>query len=492
MPESFDTAVILAPGREVLDIFTEYVTACRALGYHHHDLTRLHEWYETEDGLELRTIDAEQRALTAAAQAGADALRLQDKQTRLVGDGWQGSAAMSARDHLARHHVAAEQTVAALHTAAATLSRLREALCEALTRKAAATVEIEGRRAAQRADWLVAARTVAAGVAGDRSAASEVIDQEVRPFVANDIGGDWVTAMRSATAAVADAYADAVAALRSGPMPLFLRLEPIPVASAPAVESVPRSEPRIEPRSEPRFEQTVPAGYTPVESAWPTTPSAAPPSMPAAAPAPPAMPTAPPAVPPVPAAAVSVPEAAMTAPPLPAAGQPSGLPGVGGAVDPGLGAGLNSGVGSGLAGAGQQLADLFSGLVGAAAEGMPDLDAPDPADEFDGPDDPDGLDDTDDRDDTDGDPDDPDEEENPAEEPTDEDAVEPEADDLEVADETPNDEAAAELAEVAAPPEQPPAPIAPPAPVTDAAPLAQPAGETPCEIAADELPQVGS
>lgn len=484
MHENFDAAVILAPGHEILDIFTEYVTACRVLGYHHHDLTRLHEWYDTEDGLELRTIEAEQRALTTAAQAGEDALRLQDKQLRLVGDGWRGSAAISARDHLARHQVAAEQSVAALHTAAATLSRLREALCEALTRKAAATVEIEGRRAGQRAEWLAAARTVAAGVAGDRSAASEVIDQEVRPFVANDIGGDWVAAMRSATAAVADAYADAVTALRSGPIPLFLRLDPIAVGSAPPVESVPRFEPRFEP--------TVPAGYTPIESAWPTQPSHEPstqPSpVPSAASAPTAMPAPASAAAPPPATGVPVPEAPMAAPPLPVAGQSSSLPGLGGAVDPGLGAGLNSGVNSRLAGAGQQLADLFSGLIGSAAEGMPALDAPgalDPDDGFDGPDD---VDDTDDLADTD---EDPDEEENPDEKSTDEKSTDEEAAEPEVADEAP-DEAPAELAEVAAPSEQAPEPLAPPAPVTDAVPLAQPAGETPCEIAADELPQVGS
>lgn len=90
MPETFDTATILAPGREILDIFTEYVAACRVLGHHHHDLTRLHEWYDTEDGLDLRAIEGDQRALTAAAQAGEQTLRLQDKQSRLVDDGWQG------------------------------------------------------------------------------------------------------------------------------------------------------------------------------------------------------------------------------------------------------------------------------------------------------------------------------------------------------------------------------------------------------------------
>ncbi|AKS36789.1 hypothetical protein AFA91_31115 [Mycolicibacterium goodii] len=462
-----DAAVILAPGREILDVFTEYVTACRVLGYGHRDLTRLHEWYDTEDGVDLRALDAEQRALTAAAQAAEQALRLQDKQSRLADDGWQGSAAMSAREHLARHHAAAEQTVAALHTAAAALDRLREALCEALTRKSAVTVEIEGRHAAQRAGWLAAARTVATGVAGDRSAASELIDQEVRPFVAGGIAGDWVAAMRSTTAAVTDAYADAVAALRAAPTPVFGHV-------AFGDSGVPA--PVVEPR--PTFERTVPAGHVAADTSWPAPPPAAQ-VMPAAQ-VTPAAPVTPPAQVTPPAPAAELPPAPAVSP-LPAAGQSLGLPGMPGMADPA------AGLGSGLAGAGQQLADLFSGLVGSAAEGIPDADALDavPDDDVDDPeiaDEPDGSDDPED-----------DVEENPEEDP--EEPVEPvepvEGAAAEEAAETavePADEA--ETPEAAAPQEETPAPIVPPPPVAE--PLSQPSGETPCEIAADELPQVGS
>ena len=56
---------------------------------------------------------------------------------------------------------------------------------------------------------------------GDRSVASELIDTQVKPFVVNDIGGEWLTAMRSTSRAVADAYAQAVAALRAEAQPVF-------------------------------------------------------------------------------------------------------------------------------------------------------------------------------------------------------------------------------------------------------------------------------
>ena len=464
MPESFDAATILAPGREILDIFTEYVTACRILGHHHHDLTRLHEWYDTEDGLDLRAIEGDQRALRAAAQAAEQALSLQDKQLRLVDDGWQGGAALAAREHLARHQTAAGHTVTALHTAAVTLNRLRDSLCEALTRKVTATVQIEGRRGAQRAEWLAAARTVTAGMAGDRSAASELIDQEVRPFVADDIAGDWIAAMRSATDAVADAYADAVAALRAGPIPVFgpaLRLDAVRIGATPA------HEPR------PAFERTIPAGHSAAEISWPTAPPAAPPVL--AAPAPPSAEVAP---------------LAEVAPPA-AAGQSTGLPGMGGMADtgpggpnPGLGSGLSSGVGSGLAGAGQQLADLFGGLIGSAAEGLPEADVLDGApadglDDLDDPEEPEEL-------------SDPEEEETAEEEPADEEPAGEatgEATD-EPAEAAEIEEEPVDAPEIVEPQKEPPEPVAPLSPITE--PLAQPEGETPCEIAADELPQVGS
>ncbi|MBU8828312.1 hypothetical protein [Mycolicibacterium goodii] len=479
MPEPSDTAMILAPGREILDIFTEYVTACRVLGYHHHDLTRLHDWYDTEDGLDLRALESEQRTLIAATPAAEDALRLQGKQLQLIGEGWQGSAAMSARDHLGRHQIAAEQAVTAAQTAAETLNRLREALREAVTRKVTATVEIEGRRTAQRAEWLTAARTVAGGMAGDRSMASELIDQEIRPFVANDIGGDWVAAMRAATTAVADAYADAVAALRAGPLPMFVRLDPIS-GSTPAVES------------RPPFERTVSVGYTPVESSWSTAPSVAPTphTTPAQASAVSPLPTS--GTAPLPAAGSTVvPEAA----PLPAAGQSLGLPGMGGAADPGMGTGLTSGLGSSLASAGQQLADLFSGLIGSDAEGIPDADVLDavPDDEVDDPDTPETADELEDpEEEATSEDEEPTDDESTDEEPTDDEAVDEAPAEEAPGEEAPGEEAPAEPAEVPDPQGQSPEPIGPPPPVVDAAPLAQPVGETPCEIAADELPQVGS
>lgn len=135
-------------------------------------------------------------------------------------------------------------------------------------------------------------------------------------------------------------------------------------------------------------------------------------------------------------------------------------------------------IGSGLSGFGQQLADTLGGLLGSADGALPDspeIEEPDLLDE------------------------------EPARTPDDElgedtveaeEAVDPVADTAEVC------EQPAEEPSPGAPPLEPPPPPPPAEPAPTPAPLPPPpepppppgpvaATETPCEIAADELPQVG-
>ncbi|BBY17447.1 hypothetical protein [Mycolicibacterium litorale] len=188
---------------------------------------------------------------------------------------------------------------------------------------------------------------------------------------------------------------------------------------------------------------------------------------------------APVAAPPLPA--VTEP-AAATAPPAmpPTAAMPSA-----GAM-PDMGSGL--GGLSGLSGLGQQLGEMISGLVPTVGDALGELPEPEEPEEPE-------LDD-----DTDEEADDTDEAEDEDAEVEDEEAAEPEGEGDEVgeegevleegvtepvvtATEPPIDEPAPE------PPAPTPAPAAPlAAPV---APPPDPASATPCEIAADEVPQVG-
>jgi hypothetical protein len=458
MAEKLDVASRLAEGRPAVDNIQTYVWACHALGYANPDLTlhaaQVRDWYGSEDGLDLQALDADCAALEAAVSATEDALTRQADQVGALSAAWQGGSAEISREFLRRHGDASAAAAAAVRTAADALAALRDNLWHIVDGKVAAAIAAD---AGVPDEWLAAAQTVTTG-AGDRAAASERVDQEVKPFVDNDIRTAWLSAMRSAMAAVMNMYDAATAELTAEPDAVFdvpgdLGPAWTPQAHDDEVATVPAAA-------------SVAAPYGPAPPGW-------------SAPSPP-MPAPPPSAPmsaPMPAPAAPPVDAAM---PAPAMAAPPSTPSLGGMPD----------VGSGLSGFGQQLADAFGSLLGSADEALTDTpDIDDPA-----------IDDELDDDDLDDDAEDDDAVETAAE-------VEDEA----AAEETAEDpmvdaEVACEPVDPAAPadpsaPVDPPPPEEPtptsvppppePAPPPDPVPEPMAAAETPCEIAADELPQVG-
>lgn len=450
----FDAASRLADGRPAAGIIQDYVWACHLLGYQDSDLTlhasQVRDWYGSEDGIDLQALESDCEALRAAAAAAEGALARQHAQLASMAVAWDGVGAQASGDFLRRHGEASAAVVAAVRTAAESLASLRDRLWHSVDGKVAATMAAEGRGAGP--DWQAAAQTVTTG-AGDRASASELVDQEVRPFVVNDIRSAWLTAMRSAMAAVTEAYDAAAAELASEVVVVF----DVPGQLGPSWS--PSSGEEV---------VTVPAGTSSVAGSIAAAPiaAAAPAGGPAAWSAPPVV--ASPA--PIPAPPPTAEPVAPTAPVEPAAAMPS------------MGGGMPD-IGSGLSGFGGQLGELLGGLMGTSQDALSNLPE---SDELDKPDDFDPLDEEDDDEVEDESEDDDDEhdEETTTEEPE-VDEVEPAATGSadEVVEGSPAEPLAAE-----AEPVPPPTPVPPPI-----EPLAAPdsAAGTPCEIAADELPQVG-
>ena len=113
MAEKFDVASRLAEGRPAVDNTQAYVWACHVLGYANPDLTlhasQVSDWYGTEDGLDLRALDADCGALEAAMAATEDALTRQDDQLGALSAAWQGRSADLSRDFLHRHGEASSE-----------------------------------------------------------------------------------------------------------------------------------------------------------------------------------------------------------------------------------------------------------------------------------------------------------------------------------------------------------------------------------------------
>ncbi len=201
-----------------------YVRACQLLGYQHPDLTahgsQVREWYEAEAGLDLRVLDDDCAELRAAVNAIEEAAWLQRSQITELAAAWTGPGADSATRFLQRNCDAAAQLAAHVRAAADRCAALRDNLWHLVDGKAATAVAIDDRRLGERPAWLAAAHAVTTGV-GDRSAAEELVRQQVTPYVDNDIRTDWLTAMRSTTTSVAASYDVSIQALASAPEACF-------------------------------------------------------------------------------------------------------------------------------------------------------------------------------------------------------------------------------------------------------------------------------
>ncbi len=449
---TFDAGSRLAEGRPAVDTFQDYVWASHLVGYQDPDLTlhasQVHDWYSSEDGLDLRALDEDCEGLRAAATAAESALARQQAQLAAVSNAWQGAGAIAAQAFLKRHNDAATGAVAAVRTATEALAVLRDELWRSVDDKVVTTSAIGARGA--NPEWSAAAQTVTTG-AGDRATASELVDQEVKPFVDNDIRSEWLSSVRATIAAITSAYESAVAQLTAEgsadfDVPGDLGPSWLPSGDTAATTPAAAASP-------------APAGAS---MSWTPGPQPVSPTFASAAPLPPSAPS---------------PESPATAPSAPAPVEPAAMaPSM-----PSLGGGMPD-IGSGFSGFGQQLGDLLGGLLGTSPDELSEFDDLEPPDDVSEP-----------EDDELG----PDEEPDPEREEelgeSDElgvDEIATDADDLPA---TP---------ECEAPPEVPPAEPAPvdapptavePAPMPAAVPPPPPASVagTPCEIAADELPQVG-
>ncbi|MFZ0832259.1 MAG: hypothetical protein WAM92_04085, partial [Mycobacterium sp.] len=218
MAAKLDVAGRLAEGRSAVDNTQSYVWACHLLNYQDPDLTvhsaQIRDWYSSEDGLDLGVLEADHSAVQVLAAAADDALRRQREQLTSLAAAWQGDGAASAQDFVRRHCDTAETVTTSLRTAADALAGLRDALWGIVDQKVATIGAIDDRRRAERPAWLGAAQTVITGV-GDRAVASELLDQQVKPFVDKDIRLDWLAAVRTAIASIGSSYEAATTGLRS-------------------------------------------------------------------------------------------------------------------------------------------------------------------------------------------------------------------------------------------------------------------------------------
>ncbi|WP_409427098.1 hypothetical protein [Mycobacterium sp. SMC-11] len=218
MAQRYDVSTRLAEGREAVMHTQTYVSACYRRGYRHPELTgydgQLAGRYDSEAGLDLRSLDSDCAALNALADTADDALRTQRQQLVELANAWRGPGGDVAAEFLRQHCDAAAQLTARLRAAAVGCGVLRDELWRLVDAKVAAMVAVDERVGAHRQSWLAAAHAVSSGT-GEEGAAA-VVDNQVIPYVDNDVRGEWVTAIRTARDGIAAAYGAAIAAADPG------------------------------------------------------------------------------------------------------------------------------------------------------------------------------------------------------------------------------------------------------------------------------------
>ena len=472
MAAAFDVAGRLSEGDGAVTVLDEYVAACQVLGVP--SPGPLAELYYAESGLNLDALAADARSLDAAVVVAQGAVRLQGNGYRDLTAQWAGTGGDAAGGFLRTLTVAAEDVVAHLQRSAQALTTLRDALWRAVDAKVDAVLRADAQTAGHRDQWSAAVRAVLAG-AGDLSAASEIVDQQVKPFVLRAVSGDLLPALQDASDAVAAAYDSAIAAVTPAGVSFA-----VPVVLTP--DWTPQAAPAPAWPAAPAYQAAAAAPFATLGTAAGWTPTA--PSAPAAPPVP-AEPVAAPSAPPVSAESAPAPSTAAPGALEPALGTAAATP-------PTAGPSGDLGFGSGISGLGRQLTDAIGGALGSMAglapaasglDGLSDVDDGLAEDlELDDKDD----DETSDEDENDDKADDEDTGDNPDDK----------ADTEKGTDEIATDAGEPEVAPPGPDTEQsPPAPAPPPAPVSlPTEPVAgqeNPTTKTPCEIAADELPQVG-
>jgi hypothetical protein len=242
----FDVASRLAEGRPAVEDMQTYVWASRLRGYQNSDLTshgaQVRDWYGSDDGLDLQALDADCASLGAAAAAADEAARSARQQVGALSGAWTGAGGDAAADFLRRHCDSAAALAEEVRAAAEACAGLRDELWRIVDRKVEATAAVARGADTHRATWLAACGSVLSGGLTGEDAA-DIVEGQVKLFVHNVIRGEWVPSMHSATDAADVAYRTALDAVGPGDLRFDVPGELVPSPAAPTAGSSPVAPP---------------------------------------------------------------------------------------------------------------------------------------------------------------------------------------------------------------------------------------------------------
>ncbi|OHT88814.1 hypothetical protein [Mycobacteroides saopaulense] len=208
--QNYTTAAIRGNGKSPVTITNPDLTA---------NERQLFDWYDMDAGMDLDALGADLELFKGAVTTMKSAAERQHGQLQQLMGMWEGKGSEAANQFLRTHNSTADAVTGEFGKVSTGLDGLREALWNIVDLKKQATTMVDG-LVTDRASFDSAVATYKTGT-GDKSVADETNATKIGPHVQQNIEGKWLPAMKTAWAKGGEAYDTLINGLKQELPPEF-------------------------------------------------------------------------------------------------------------------------------------------------------------------------------------------------------------------------------------------------------------------------------
>ncbi|WP_078314402.1 hypothetical protein [Mycobacterium sp. D16Q16] len=208
--QNYTTTAIRGNGKSPVTITNPDLTA---------NERQLFDWYDMDAGMDLNKLGADLELFKSAVTTMKAAAERQHGQLQQLMGMWEGKGSEAANQFLRRHNSTADAVTKEFGQVSTGLDGLREALWTIVDLKKQASTMVDG-LVTDRASFDSAVATYKTGT-GDKSVADETNATKIGPHVQQNIEGKWLPAMKLAWGKGGEAYDTFTSALKQELPPEF-------------------------------------------------------------------------------------------------------------------------------------------------------------------------------------------------------------------------------------------------------------------------------
>lgn len=208
--QNYTTTAIRGNGKSPITITNPDLTA---------NERQLFDWYDMDAGMDLNKLGADLELFKSAVTTMKAAAERQHGQLQQLMGMWEGQGSEAANQFLRTHNSTADAVTKEFGQVSTGLDGLREALWNIVDLKKQASTMVDG-LVTDRASFDSAVATYKTGT-GDKSVADETNATKIGPHVQQNVEGKWLPAMKLAWGKGGEAYDTLINALKQELPPEF-------------------------------------------------------------------------------------------------------------------------------------------------------------------------------------------------------------------------------------------------------------------------------